>query len=628
MTRPLRSNFEAGSVREASRRAQWKALGLTDADIEKPKIAVVNSSSELAICFRHLDGVAAIVKEAIWAAGGLPFEIRTTAPSDFIIAAGGSGGYILPSRDLVVNDMEIAVEGAQLDGMICLSSCDKTPPAHLMAAGRFNIPTILVICGYQPCGQLDGEPVDIEDVFVGGVQVAFGKLESERLRAMADNAIRGPGVCQGMATANSMHVAVEALGMALPGAAPVRANSPKMIDLARRSGQRIVEMVLEDLKPRDVMTAGAFRNAAAAVLAVSGSINCIKHLQAAAIESGLDLDVYGLFNEIGDDVPALSAVRPNGEDSIEQFEDAGGAHALLKQLEPVLDTGAMTVTGATVADNLAAAVVLDEEVIRPLHRPFSDKPSIVVLHGSLAPESAILKLGVREPGRQSRVTGPAIVFDDGAAAMAAIQDGTVKPGHVLVARGMGLKGGPGMAGPASMILFAVDSADLATEVAFVTDGQLSGLCLKGITVAEVSPEAAVGGPLALVQDGDEITIDADARTLDLHVDEDELARRREAPRRARAAPRARLPVDLPAQRAADVDGRGAGRERLSYRARSAPTKIATRARSASARALASIGSDAIGADVQAARDTERVRAVAALVDRPWSGPATGWWCRW
>jgi dihydroxy-acid dehydratase len=363
---------------------------------------------------------------------------------------------------------------------------------------------------------------------VGGVQVAFGKLESDRLRAMADNAIRGPGVCQGMATANSMHVAVEALGMALPGAAPVRANSPKMIDLARRSGQRIVDMVLEDLKPRDVMTPGAFRNAAAAVLAVSGSINCIKHLQATAIESGLDLDVYGLFNEIGDDVPALSAVRPNGEDSIEQFEDAGGAHALLKQLEPVLDTSAMTVTGATVADNLATAVVLDDEVIRPLDRPFSDKPAIVVLHGSLAPESAILKLGVREPGRQSRVTGPAIVFDDGGAAMTAIQDGTVKPGHVLVARGMGLKGGPGMAGPASMILFAVDSADLATDVAFVTDGQLSGLCLKGITVAEVSPEAAVGGPLALVRDGDEITIDADARTLDLHVDDDELARRRQA----------------------------------------------------------------------------------------------------
>jgi dihydroxy-acid dehydratase len=527
MTRALRSNFEPGSTREAVRRAQWKALGLTDADIEKPKIAVVNSSSELAICFRHLDGVAAVVKEAVWAAGGLPFEIRTAAPSDFIISAGGSGGYILPSRDLVVNDMEIAVEGAQLDGMICLSSCDKTPPAHLMAAGRFNIPTILVICGYQPCGTLDGGPVDIEDVFLGSVEVSFGKLDREQLRGMSENAIRGPGVCQGMATANSMHVACEALGMTLPGSAPVRANSPKMFDVARQSGARIVEMVLEDLKPRDVMTAGAFRNAAAAVLAVSGSINCIKHLQAAAIESDLDLDVYQLFNDLGEEVPVLSAVRPNGEDTIEAFEDAGGATALLKQLEPLLDTSATTVTGATVADNLAVAVVLDEDVIRPLDRPFSDKAAIVVLHGSLAPESAILKLGVREPGRQTRFTGPALVYDDGLEAIAAIRNGDVTPGHVLVVRGMGLKGGPGMAGPASMVLFAVDSAGLATEVAFVTDGQLSGLCLKGLTVAEVSPEAAVGGPLALVETGDEITIDADTRTLDLNVAEAELAQRRE-----------------------------------------------------------------------------------------------------
>ena len=526
MIRVLRSNFEPGSPREANRRVQWKALGLTDADLEKPKIAVVNSSSELAMCFRHLDGIAAIVKQAIWAAGGLPFEIRTAAPSDFIISAGASGGYILPSRDLVVNDIEIAVEGAQLDGMICLSSCDKTPPAHLMAAGRFNIPTILVIGGYQPCGELDGERVDVEDVFLGSVEVGFGKLDADRLRGMANNAIQGPGVCQGMATANSMHVAVEALGMALPGSAPVRANSPRMIEQARRSGQRIVEMVLEDLKPRDVMTPGAFRNAAAAVLAVSGSINCIKHLQATAIESGLDLDVYELFNELGEVVPPLSAVRPNGEDTIEMFEDAGGAPALLKQLEPVLDTSALTVTGATVADNLAAAVVLDEEVIRPLDRPFADDPAIVVLRGSLAPESAILKLGIRTPDRQTRFAGPALVYDDGAEAIDAIRDGTITPGHVLVVRGMGLKGGPGMAGPASMVLFAVDAAGLATDVAFVTDGQLSGLCLKGLTVAEVSPEAAVGGPLALVENGDRVVIDADARTLDLDVPEAELAERR------------------------------------------------------------------------------------------------------
>ena len=527
MTKPLRSNFEPGSVREAARRTQWKALGLSDEDLEKPKIAVVNSSSELAMCFRHLDGVAAVVKEAVWAAGGVPFEIRTVAPSDFIVSAGGMGGYILPSRDLIVNDMEIAVEGAQLDGMICLSSCDKTPPAHLMAAGRFNVPTILVVCGYQPAGEYEGEHVDVEDVFLGSVQAAFGKLDPARLRGMCDNAIRGPGVCQGMATANSMHVAVEALGMALPGSAPVLAMSPKMIDAARRSGRRIVEMILADLKPRDILTPGAFRNAAAAVLAVSGSINCIKHLQATAIEAGLDLDVYGLFNELGEQVPVLSAVRPNGEDTIEAFEAAGGAQALMKQLEPLLDGSALTVTGRTVAENLADVVVRDDEVIRPLDRPFSDKPSIVVLHGSLAPESAICKLGVRGPDGQTRFSGPTIVYDDGSEAITAIRDGEVEPGHVLVVRGMGLKGGPGMAGPASMVLFAVDSAGLADTVAFVTDGQLSGLCLKGLTVAEVSPEAAVGGPLSLVESGDRVTIDVDARTLDLDVPEEELAARRE-----------------------------------------------------------------------------------------------------
>src|SRR5438105_2598731 len=236
MPKALRSNFEPGSPREAVRRAQWKALGLTDDDLLKPKIAVVNSSSELAICFSHLDGVAKVVKEAVRDAGGVPFEIRTAAPSDFIIGAGAGGGYILASRDLIVNDMEIAIEGARLDGMICLSSCDKTPPAHLMAAGRFNIPSILVICGYQPSGRYAGKPVDIEDLFLGTIQASLGKITRDTLKGMSENAIRGPGVCAGMATANSMHVACEALGMALPGSAPVLANSPRMLAAARDSG--------------------------------------------------------------------------------------------------------------------------------------------------------------------------------------------------------------------------------------------------------------------------------------------------------------------------------------------------------------------------------------------------------
>jgi dihydroxy-acid dehydratase len=526
MKRRLRSNLDPGSPREAVRRAQWTALGLSAADMQKPKIAVVNTSSELAICFSHLDGIAKLVKEEIRAAGGLPFEIRTAAPSDFIISAGHAGGYILPSRDLIVNDIEIAVEGAQLDGMICLSSCDKTPPAHLMAAGRFNIPTLLVIGGYQPSGRYRDKPVDIEEVFLGATQATFGKLSYDDLRGMSENAIRGPGVCSGMATANSMHIVCEALGMTLPGSAPVLANSPRMIDAARRSARRIVQMVLDDLKPRDVMTSASFHNAVAAVLAVSGSINCIKHLQAVAVEAGVDIDVYQLFSDLGSHVPVLSAVRPNGPDSIEAFEAAGGAHALLEQLAPLLELDAMTATGRTLRENLGDAVVHNAEVIRPLSRPWSEKPAIVILRGSLAPESAVVKPGLREPGRRLQFSGPARVFDDGFAAIDAIRAGRIKAGDVLIVRGMGPKGGPGMAGPASMVVFALDSAGLQQDVAFITDGQLSGLCNKGLTVAEVSPESAVGGPLGLVEDGDLVKVDVDAHLLALEVAQDELAARR------------------------------------------------------------------------------------------------------
>ncbi|HXI75876.1 MAG TPA: dihydroxy-acid dehydratase [Steroidobacteraceae bacterium] len=526
MKRVLRSYIEPGSPREAIRRAQWTALGISDEDMLKPKIAVVNSSSELAICFSHLDGIAKMVKESIRAAGGLPFEVRTAAPSDFIIGAGAGGGYILASRDLIVNDMEIAIEGARLDGMICLSSCDKTPPAHLMAAGRFNIPSILVICGYQPSGRYAGKHVDIEDLFLGTIQASLGKLTRETLKGMSENAIKGPGVCAGMATANSMHVACEALGMALPGSAPVLANSPRMLAAARSSGERIVAMVNEDLKPRQILTAGAFRNAVAAVLAVSGSINCIKHLQATAVEAGVDVDVFRLFNDLGESVPVLSAVRPNGENTIEEFEAAGGARALLKQLEPLLDTSVLTVTGQTLAQNLRDVEVANPEVIRPIGRSFSDKAPIVILHGSLAPESAVVKLGLRGLDRKAYFSGPAVVYDSGADAMRAIEQGQIQRGSVLVVRGMGPKGGPGMAGPASSVVFALDSAGLQSDVAFVSDGQLSGLCNKGLTVAEVSPEAAVGGPLSLVQNGDQIVIDVDARTLDLLVGEEELAQRR------------------------------------------------------------------------------------------------------
>lgn len=507
------------------RRAHWRALGLSEEDLQKPKIAVVNTSSELAVCFAHLDGVAKVVKEAIRAAGGVPFEVRTAAPSDFITSAAKNASYLLAARDLVPNDIEAQVEAALLDGMVCLTSCDKTPPGHLMAAARLNIPTLLVIGGYQASGKIGDDHVDIEDLFSGSVGERLGRPGKHRIEDMVREAIRGPGVCAGMATANTMHCVVEALGMCLPGAAPVRANSDKMFDAARRSGARIVEMVKEDLTPRSIMTEGAFRNAAALVLAVSGSINAIKHLQATAVEAELDIDLFDIWDDLGRKVPILSAVRPTGDVRIEQFEDAGGAAAVLKQLAPLLDRSAVTCTGRALGDEIEAATVNDEETIRPLDNPVSQGPAIAILRGSLAPESAVVKLGIRDGSRPEFFAGRAVVFEDASSAMAEIAAGKIEKGDVLVLRGQGLKGGPAMGGGASFVLFAIDAAGLAKDVAFITDGQLSGLCLKGLTVAEIAPEAADGGPLAKVRNGDRIIIDVAKRRLDIDVPADELAQR-------------------------------------------------------------------------------------------------------
>lgn len=525
MTRPLRSNFPRGSYLWSVRNAHWRALGIPEEDCEKPKIAIVNSSSELAACFSHLDQVAAEIKAAIRAAGGVPFEIRTAAPSDFITGAGARGAYMLGARDLVTNDIEVAVEGAQLDGMVCLTSCDKTVPGQLMAAARLNIPTLLVPCGYQPSGEYRGKHTDIEDVFIGAMHAVTGGLPVEELVGMSREAIRGPGVCSGLGTANSMHIVCEALGLALPGSAPVAALSPKMMADVRAAGARIVQMVLDDLKPRDILSPGAFANAVRAVLSIGGSLNTAKHLQAVATEGETGVDVYGLFESLGPTTPVLAGVRPIGSHSIEEFEAAGGARALMRQLAPLLDTGALTVTGGTVADNLRGVQVQDAEVIRPLDRPVAPLPAIVLLRGNLAPESGLIKTGIVER-KVRRFTGPAVCFWTSDAAIAALKNGAIVPGQVIVMRGAGACGGPAMGGGASRVVFAVDGAGLGDQVAILTDGHLSGLVCKGLVVAEVSPEAALGGPLGLVRDGDVITIDLDARRLDVDLTGAELAERR------------------------------------------------------------------------------------------------------
>jgi dihydroxy-acid dehydratase len=523
----LRSNFTPGTTPWAMRRAQWSALGLSDEDLEKPKIAIVNSSSQLASCFSHLDEIVAPLKSAITAAGGVAFEVRTAAPSDAITSAGAAGQYILPSRDLIASDIEVAVEGALLDGMVCLASCDKTTPGQLMAAGRLNIPTIIVGCGYQPSGMYRGEPVDFEDIFRFAGHVNAGRMTVAELGEMSRCAVTGPGVCAGMGTANSMHLAAEALGMALPGTTPVLALGSAMWDAVAAAGSRIVSLVLEGVTPRSILTPAAFANAVTAILSVSGSVNCLKHLQAIAVEAGVETDVYRLFETLAPQVPLLTDVKPNGSTQITEFEAAGGTRGLLRQLAPLLDLSALTVAGMTLGEAIADGFV-DPTVIRPLDAPLATHPGIVVMRGSLAPDGAVLKRTVADDAPLS-FRGPAKVVHSREEGVAAARAGRFSAGDVVVLTGLGLRGSPGM-GLTSALMFAIDGAGLSASVAVITDGQMSGLVNGGLVIAEVSPEGAAGGPLGLVRDGDMISIDVDARSVDLEVPVDELdARRAELP---------------------------------------------------------------------------------------------------
>jgi dihydroxy-acid dehydratase len=518
----LRSNFERGSTRWAVRRAQWIAMGIPEDDFEKPKIAVVNSSSSLSVCYSHLDEVSRVVRQSIRESGGLPFEIRTAAPSDFITSAGLKARYLLPTRDLVVNDIEVQVEGACLDGMVLLSSCDKTTPAHLMAAARLNIPSIVAPCGYQLGGQCGGRDVDIEEVYKAVGAVGNGSMTVEELEDWTRIAIQGPGVCAGLATANSMHIMAEALGMTLAGAAPVRAGSPRLFDAARRAAARIVALAGQELLPRDILTRRAFSNAISVAVAIGASVNVVRHLAATATEAGLDLDVISMIEEAAAHIPQITRIKPNGPDRIEHLDAAGGARAILQQLRSRLDLQALTVEGRTLGEALDAGAALDAAVVRPLDHPFTDAPGLVVLRGNLAPDGALVKVAA-VPGAISRFSGPARIFEDEDEALRSLGQGGIHPGDVVVLRMMGPVGGPGTVFACSFMA-ALVGAGLASLVAVVTDGELSGLN-RGITVGQVMPEAACGGPLAIVREREIICIDLTARSVDLDVSTQEIGER-------------------------------------------------------------------------------------------------------
>lgn len=508
----LRSNFTPGSTRWAVRRAQWSAMGIDWQDQQKPKIAIVNTSSQLSVCFAHLDDVARRVADAVREAGGLPFEIRTTAPSDFVTSAGRKARYLMPTRDLIVNDVEAAVEGAVLDGIVFLSSCDKTTPAHLMAAARLDLPAIVVIGGYQRGGTWSGCSVDIDTVYESVGALAAGTMTTDELGDLADNAIQGPGVCAGLATANTMHCLAEALGMTVAGSAPVRANSERMLANASAAGHRIVRMVEQNLTARQIITAKSVENAIEVALALGGSVNCIRHLAAICAEADLDLDVVGLFEKHGGDAVQLAAIRPNGTHQVWDLDGIGGIQTVMRTLLPRLHGDALTVDGSTVAQRAARARRADGEVLHDLDDPVNDEPGLIILRGTLAPDGSIVKVAGVGKATRRQCTGPAKVFVGEDDAIAALGDDRIQRGDVIVLRGMGPRGGPGTVFAASFVA-ALNGAGLGGHVAVVTDGELSGLN-HGLVVGQVMPEAADGGPLAGLTDGDTIAIDLDARRID------------------------------------------------------------------------------------------------------------------
>ena len=517
MNNKLRSNFEEGSTRWAVRRTQWIAMGIPEQDFDKPKIAIINSSSGLSVCYQHLDEFSRLAQEAVKEAGGLAFEINTIAPSDFVTSAGKKARYLMPTRDLMVNDIEVMIEGAVLDGMIMLSSCDKTTPAHLMAAARLNIPAIVVPCGYQLGGNCHGREVDIEEVYKGIGTLLMGKMTLDEMKDWTRCAIKGPGVCAGLATANSMHCMAEALGMALPKTTPVRAASERLKTIIQTAGSKIMELVENNIRPRDILTKESFQNAVRIAISIGCSVNTVRHLTAVSVEAGLDLDIVSMFEEEALHFSQITQIRPNGPDRIEDFDLAGGTNAVMHRLKSALNTNVQTVQNLVLSSILKEELFIDDNIIRTTDNPFRKEPGLTIIRGNIAPSGAIVKLSGID-GSNRIFIGPARVYEEEDIAMQELAKGNIVKGDIVVLRMMGPVGGPGTVFACSFMA-ALSGAGLADSVAVVTDGELSGLN-KGITIGQVMPEAACGGPLAIIEEGDMIVIDLNKRKIDLLITEE------------------------------------------------------------------------------------------------------------
>ncbi len=501
-------------------------MGLTDEEIDRPLIGIANSFNELIPGHIHLDKITQAAAAGVRLAGGTPLQFGVIGVCDGLAMHHVGMKYSLPSRELIADSVEVMAMAHPFDGLVLVTNCDKIIPGMLMAALRLDIPAVLISGGPMLAGRFQGREVDLISVFEGVGAVKAGRMSEEELKELAECACPGCGSCAGMFTANSMNCLSEALGLALPGNGTIPAVAAARVRLAKEAGMRIMDLVEKQITPRRIATLEAFRNAIAVDMALGCSTNTVLHVPAIAHEAGITLDLE-LFNEVSARTPHLAQLSPAGPHHLEDLDRAGGVPAVMKVL---LDAGLLsgeplTVTGRTVAENLADAKVLDDEVIRPIARAYHKEGGIAILRGNLAPEGSVVKQSAVAPEMLVN-EGRARVFDSEEAATEAILGGKIKGGDIVVIRYEGPKGGPGMREmltPTS----AIAGMGLDKEVALLTDGRFSG-GTRGAAIGHISPEAAEGGPIALVQEGDRIRIDIPGKTLTLLVDDAELARRKAA----------------------------------------------------------------------------------------------------
>jgi len=525
IARLVKSDVVKKGVERAPHRSLLYALGCTPADMDRPFVGIINSFSEIVPGHIHLRQIAEAVKAGVCSGGGVPFEVNTIAVCDGIAMNHPGMKYSLPSRELIADSVEIVAEAHGFDALVFVTNCDKIVPGMLMAAVRLNLPAIFISGGPMLAGRLCGDDgvkhVDVSSIFEAVGMVAKGRMGEEELGQLEAVACPGCGSCSGMFTANTMNCATEAMGMGLVGNGTIPAIDARRVQLAKQAGRQVMELLAEDIRPRDIINGDSIHNAFAVDMALGGSTNSVLHLIAVAYEAGVDFSLP-MVNRVSGRTPHLVKMRPAGDFHLEDLDAAGGVPAVMKEIKAVLNLEARTVSGKSVAEIIAGSRFVDRKVIHSVDSAHSVSGGICILFGNLAPEGAVVKRGAVAPEMMVH-RGPARVFDSEEEATTAIMDGKIESGDVVVIRYEGPKGGPGMREmltPTSIL----SGMGMDKEVALITDGRFSG-ATRGAAIGHVSPEAAGRGPIAALKDGDIISIDIPGYKLEVELADSEISRR-------------------------------------------------------------------------------------------------------